>query len=141
MNKVMGIWAKISSWGILLIYLLSFLYSFYLYNTQTIHKILYMADPSLRIIPALILLVILCPPLFYFAWDKKKKSEEMKIWAKVITILYPIYFILTGVIIFPALYSILSLAKISLFPSIIPDLIILISVIPLYYYGWRKLKR
>ena len=128
MEKIMRVWAKISSLGIVLFAIYGIIFGIYLTNKLLSFPITYSMGTLLLFVVFINLLyvAIFSPPLFYFGWVKKPKNKEMKLWAKVLTILLPILLVLG----FISPWG-LELTDI---PSTIPSILI---IVPLYYYGWR----
>jgi len=141
----MDIWAKVSSIIIIFSFIFSIIYTVYLgFGDLT------SGGQGIIIFLIALLMVLFIfgfftlfyfVPLFYFAWGKKKKNKTMKIWAKISTILY-------GATIIVLLISYLE-NKIGYCPYcntytsslMIPSILLLVLIAPLFYYGWKKDKR
>jgi len=118
MKKLMNVWAKISSLIVIVLSLVGIYYALFGGIDSLASKVF--------IFIILFTLILFYPPLFYFAFSKNKTNKFMRFWAKAVTILYPVFII------------------ISIFgdPNSANDLLInalsLISLVPLYYYGWKN---
>jgi len=136
MKKLMNIWAKASSSIIILSLVFAIIYTVYLKIQEGV------------LITALYFLIILFifgyfsifffAPLFYFALSKKKKSEAMKIWAKISTVLYGLTIITILVIYLEGKFRICPYCNAYLYNLTIPFILLLILLAPLFYYGWKK---
>ena len=126
MEKIMNIWAKISSIGMVYFLISGVFYGIYLAVKLLFSPIQIGLTSMIFFVTAMNALAIITfgPPLFYFAWVKKPKNKQMKLWAKIVTIIFVIYFIL----------GFISPWGLDLFSIILT----LFVMIPLYYYAWRK---
>ena len=126
----MNVWAKISSISIMLavIYVIYLGISFIELSTDS--QFISLGTTTffaLSILSSVVFMLIFYSPLFYFGWIKRPKNEIMKMWAKVLTIIFPVL----AVISFISPWG-LEFPKNIL--SIIPAFLL---IIPLYYYAWR----
>ena len=127
----MNAWAKISSIFIILL----MIYLIYLASKIIILTGGMSGWPTPILTPVLWVLatlssigsiIIFYGPLFYFAWVKNPKSNQVKLWAKGLTIIFPVFFVL-GLI---SPWG-LELSEISF---LIP---VFLAIVPLYYYAWK----
>jgi len=131
MKKIMNVWAKISSiviifWMIQLIYLASKIIisagSISSWPTPILTPVLWV----LVILSSIGSMIIFYGPLFYFAWVKNPESNQVKLWAKGLTIIFPVFFVF-GLI---SPWG-LGLSDISF---LIP---VFLAIVPIYYYAWK----
>ena len=73
-------------------------------------------------------LIFLYSPLFYYGWLKKQKNKIIKYYTRWITILFPLFVIISYL-------NNISLGLSNFIINIAPQFIL---VIPLYYYGWKE---
>lgn len=123
MEKIMKLWAKISSLLTLGILIYGLYVTFQLFALPA--DVSAQMKVTIALMPYILLLgVLYYSPLFYYGWVKNPKSITWKWAAKVVAITYTIS-ILVGLI------SVFDILTISLTPFV------LAPIVPLYYYGWR----
>ena len=110
MEKLMNIWAKISSILIIPILILLVIFMIPVF-TEGFSK-------GMGALFVSILILIFYAPLIYYAWFKKPNNKKMKMLAKIITILSIVIIIIDGTY------------------KTFLELLILFT--PVFYYAWRS---
>ena len=122
----MKVWAKISSLFVIFFLIQGIYYS--------IRILIITIGSSMRtpwfmyLLPFTgISMIIFYFPLFYYGWVKKPKNREMKYWAKILTIIFPLL----------AIIGFISPWGLDFPKDILFILPIFALIVPLYYYAWR----
>jgi len=130
----MKLYAKISSLVSLVLLILTIIYillrgyrTCFGYKMCTSNFVMY--GPISWVIAGLVLIVgiMILISLFYYGWNKKPKSTGIKISTKIITILVSLLIIVD-----------LLTAQQEMFNLLLGPIIIIVLLIPLYYFGWKK---
>jgi hypothetical protein len=147
-ETIMNIWAKISSLVIFgfVIYAIYMMFSFiglYLDSQEIFHKFLALGEyvpktmslgSTIFYILALLFTIVFglafYSPFIYYAWVKKPNDEGMKKYAKIISVIFVVTFIIGLVTAFGgASITDKDLGFIALY---------ILFLVPLFYYAWRK---
>ena len=133
MKKIMKLWTKISSFGLII-------YSIYLIYTGIKISLISLnplwptpiLTPLLQILSVIFSIgsmVVFYGPLFYYGWVKKPKNEIIKYWSRGLTIIFPLF----------AIMGFISPWGLGFPKDIFLILPIFALIVPLYYYSWGSI--
>jgi len=148
-ETIMNIWIKISSlvvmsFAVFMIYLAFQFVGLYFDSQETFYKFLALGEymPKTMSLSSTIISVFAClfsvvfglafySPFLYYAWAKKPYIEDMKIYAKIISVILAVCLFLGMISAWGLEYTGRDFWFVNL---------LILFLIPLYYYAWRKEK-